>query len=164
MCSGCGLDNRLVHRPAAVLCACVYVVCEKVFLHAGACVKDSALSPAHASPRSYARPVQTSTCDSVKDSADASAFVGVAMHLHRMQRVHNDKAVGHLAPVHDVSMWQQTPAHVKHCMPTYMGSISSKRLWNRRGVLMRELEKYTKDPHPSAGSRCWLVIVNKANL
>ena len=117
MCSGCGLDNHLVRRPAVVLCACVYAVCE-VFLHTGACVKDSALSPAHASPRSYARPVQTSTCDSVKDSADASAFVGVAMHLCCMQRVHNDKAVGHIAPARDVSMRQQTPAHVKHCMPT----------------------------------------------
>ena len=118
MCSGCGLDNCLVRRPAAVLCVHMYTVCEKVFLHVGACVKDSALSPAHASPRSYAWPVQTSTCDSVKDSADASAFVAVAMRLHRMQRVHNDKAVGHIAPARDVSMRQQTPAHVKHCMPT----------------------------------------------
>ena len=101
MCSGCGLDNRLSRRPTAVLCAHVYVVCEKVFLCTDACVKDSALSPAHtASPRSYARPVQTSTCNSLKDSADASAFVGMAMHLCRMQRVHNDKPLDVISHQH----------------------------------------------------------------
>ena len=49
------------------------------------------LSAAHsASPKSFARPVQTSTCDSVKDSPDASVLVGEAMRLRRMQRARGD--------------------------------------------------------------------------
>ena len=39
-----------------------------------------------ASPKPFARPVQVSTCDSVKDSANASALVGKDMCLCRMQR------------------------------------------------------------------------------
>ena len=81
------------HSQARSSAACAHIrsVREWVFLCAGAYVKGSALSPAHtASPRSYARPVQMSTCDSMKDSANASAFVGVAMRLHRMQRAHGD--------------------------------------------------------------------------
>ena len=65
----------------------MYAVCQKVFLCMGVCVKDLALSPAHtASPKPFAWPVQVSTCNSVKDSANASALVGKDMCLCRMQR------------------------------------------------------------------------------
>ena len=80
------------HLLACSSAACAHVrVREWVFLRVGAYVKGSALSPAHtASPRSYTWPVQMSTCDSMKDLADASAFVGIAMRPRRMQRARGD--------------------------------------------------------------------------
>ena len=65
MCSGCGLGNCLSRKPAAVLHAHMYAVCQKVFLCMGVCVKDLALSPAH-----------TVTCHAGVDRARSSGRSG----------------------------------------------------------------------------------------